>query len=151
MREQIHLLPNFKKSRRGEGIRAAIGHGLHHQHHAVGVPIRQAVKNHRIDHAEHRSVRPYAQCQSHDSHSRETWVVVQHAKSVADVLQQAIHFHHSHLTATIYYPLLPYSYRNASTGSIRVAFCAGNQTASKATAIRRSGTTTKETGSHILT
>src|SRR6185437_16828698 len=67
----------------------------------AGVPIRQAVKNHRIDHAEHGRIRAYAQRQSHDSHSRETWVVVQHAKSVADVLQQRVHFHRSYLKGTM--------------------------------------------------
>jgi hypothetical protein len=45
----------------------------------------------------------------------------------------------------------PYSYRRASTGSMRVARRAGSQTANRATAPSRMGTVVKVTGSQVLT
>jgi hypothetical protein len=56
-----------------------------------------------------------------------------------------------HLTLTEQAMATAYSYRSASTGSIRVARRAGSHTANRATAARISGTVANVAGSQVLT
>src|ERR1700677_3458084 len=62
-----------------------------HGDELVGVWIRERVEEHAIDHREQRGVRANAEGQGNNDNSGEGGRLEQHAKGVADVLQQSGH------------------------------------------------------------
>ena len=62
-------------------------------HQLVWVRERQRAQQHAIDHGEQRGIGSDAQSQSHHRHRREPRTLHQHAKAVAQIVEQSFHVH----------------------------------------------------------
>jgi len=75
------------ESTTGDRIRLTVGHRFPNSHELFGIGIRQRLNQHRIDHAENRSVGSNAQRQRDHGNQGEARFLDQHSRAVAQVLQ----------------------------------------------------------------